>query len=464
MRFRLDRRHVAALLFGAAAVAVVTGVVFALRHHAPVVSLGVLYLFAVLPTAVWFGAAWAAVVSVASMLAFNWFFLPPLHTFALRDSGSWISLVVYLATAFVVSAFAARARQRATDAEERRREASLLADVSGVLLEAEFVQSALREVAALTATALGTRSAWIELDSRRRPDPGQRPFDLEAPGRHVGRLFLPAGTAPRAAVLERVLPALATLLAVAREREQMRARAVETETLRRSDAVKTALLRAVSHDLRSPLTAIITAVEGLRDDRLVLSDADRLALHEAISGEARRLDRLVGNLLDLSRLEAGSAQPRPEIWTVDGLLARALGALDADVDRVHVSIPADASPVRVDGAHAERILVNLLENALAYSSPGEPVEVTAREESGEVVTRVRDHGPGLSPAELRRVFDAFERGVAGAERGGTGLGLAIAQGFAQANGGRVFAEPVEGGGTAFALALPAVPAPVRART
>jgi two-component system sensor histidine kinase KdpD len=151
-------RPAAALLFGAAAVGVVTAVVFALRHHAPVVSLGVLYLFAVLPTAVWFGAAWAAVDSVASMLAFNWFFLPPLHTFALRDSGSWISLVVYLATAFVVSAFAARARRRATDAEERRREASLLADVSGVLLEAEFVQSGLREVAALTGCCCSSRA------------------------------------------------------------------------------------------------------------------------------------------------------------------------------------------------------------------------------------------------------------------------------------------------------------------
>ncbi len=449
-------RHLAAPVAGAAAVAAVTGVVYALEPHAPVLSLGVLYVFAVLPVAVWFGTGWAVVVSVASMLAFNWFFLPPKHTLALRDSGSWISLAVYLVTAFVVSAFAARARRQARDAEERSREATLLAEVSGVLLESEFVQPTVRDVAALAATALGTESAWIELDSRRRADPGREGFDLDAGGRHVGRIFLPAGSAPRAAVLERVLPALASLLAVARERERMRARAVEAETLRRSDAVKTALLRAVSHDLRSPLTAIIAAVEGLRLD---LARDERLALHAAIATEARRLDRLVGNLLDLSRLEAGVAQPRAEIWTVDGLLARALEALDAGADRVHVAIDGEPRPVRVDGAHAERILVNVLENALAYSPPDTPVEVFADEEGDEVVTHVRDHGRGIPPGELRRIFEPFERGGLD-DGGGTGLGLAIAIGFAQANGGRLSARPADGGGTEFALVLPAVAAPV----
>jgi len=387
---------------------------------------------------------------VASMLAFNWFFLPPLHTFALRDSGSWISLVVYLATAFVVSAFAARARQRATDAEERRREASLLADVSGVLLEAEFVQSALREVAALTAAALGARSAWIELDSRRRPDPGQEAFDLDAPGRHVGRLFLPAGDAPRAAVLERVLPALATLLAVAREREQMRARAVETETLRRSDAVKTALLRAVSHDLRSPLTAIITAVEGLRDEKLVLSAADRLALHEAISAESRRLDRLVGNLLDLSRLEVGSAAPRRELWTLDALVGRAVEQLGAVAERVSVSLPPDPPAVRADGTQIERALANLLDNALKYSPPGSFVLLRAEPGATELRIHVVDSGAGLPEEQREALFQPFRRGAAGH---GSGLGLAIARGFAEANGGRLWAQDDPGGGH-LVLSLP----------
>jgi two-component system sensor histidine kinase KdpD len=453
-------RSLTAPVFGVAAVAAVTGIVFALKPYAPVLSLGVLYVFAVLPAAVWFGAAWAVVVSVASMLAFNWFFLPPLHTLRLRDSGSWISLAVYVVTAFVVSAFAARARNRAADAEQRRREATLLTEVSTVLLEAEFAQDAVRNVAALAADALGAESAWIELDSRRQADPGRAGHDLVAGGRHVGRLFLPAPSGVRPAVLQRVLPALATLLAVARERERMRARAVEAETLRRSDAMKTALLRAVTHDLRSPLTAILTSVEGLRSESLDLSDADRLALHATIATEARRLDRLVGNLLDVSRLEAGTAQPRPEIWTVDGLLARALDALDAGTARVRVELSADARPVRVDGAHAERILVNLLENALAYSPPAAPVEVSATDEGGEVVTRVRDHGAGLTREELRRVFEPFERGDSGDARWGSGLGLAIAAGFAQANGGRLFAEPADGGGTIFALALPAVSAPV----
>ena len=221
------------------------------------------------------------------------------------------------------------------------------------------------------------------------------------------------------------------------------------------------MLRAVSHDLRSPLTAIRTAAEGLHDTSLDLAPEDRAALEAAILGEAQRLDRLVENLLDLSRLEVGAAEPRPEIWTMDGLLARALESVASDAERVTAVVPPDVRPVRVDGAHAERILVNLLENALAYSPVDEPVQVVVEDTGAEIVTRVIDRGAGISPRELERLFEPFERGGAAAAPGGSGLGLAIASGFAQVNGGRVLAEPAPGGGTVFALALPAVPAPGR---
>ena len=463
MKLRQAQAQLAAVVVSIGAVAAVTGVIFVVKSFAPVLSLGVLYVFAVLPAAVLFGLGWAVAVSIASMLAFNWFFLPPLHTFALRESESWVSLAVYLVTAVVVSAFAARSRRRAVDAEQRRGEAALLADVSSVLLEADHVQDAVPQVASLTGGVIGARHVRIELGSVRRAERAERAYPLAAGGRDVGRLFVSAEARLSENVLERVLPALASLFAVALERERLRWQAVEAETLRRSDAVKTALLRAVSHDLRSPLTAIRTAAEGLHDTSLDLPPEDRFALEAAILGEAHRLDRLVENLLDLSRLEVGAAEPRPEIWTMDGLLARALEAVGGGAGRVTAVVPDDARPVRVDGAHAERILVNLLENALAYSPADEPVRVEVEDSGAMIVTRVIDRGAGISAAELERLFEPFEHGGAPAARSGSGLGLAIATGFAQVNGGRVYAEPAPGGGTVFALALPAVPAPAGMR-
>ncbi len=349
------------LLLGAAAsiaaVALATGAVYALRPVAPVVSLGVLYIFAVLPIAAAFGLGFAVPVSVVSMLAFNWLFLPPRHTFQLRDSENWVALAVYLVTAVSVSALADRARRRAEEAES----------------------------------------------------------------------------------------ALAALLEASHQREK----------LSRSDATKTAVLRSVSHDLRSPLTAIGTASEMLADPAEVLSAADRAELLASIREQARRLDRLVANLLDLSRLEAGAASPLAELWPVDELVGRALEALGADGDRVVVSLPAECPAVRVDAAQLERVLVNLVENALRYSSPADPVDVRAAAVNGEVVVSVVDRGPGLTAGERQAVFEPFWRGADVGERG-SGLGLAIARGFASLNGARLWVESVPGRGATFSLALPAV--------
>jgi K+-sensing histidine kinase KdpD len=339
-------RRVTGVLLSAVAVALVTGAVFVLRPVAPVLSLGVLYVVAVVAVAVLCGLAYAIPVSVASMLAFNFLFLPPLHTLALHDSANWVALVVYIAVAVVVSELATRSRRLAREA-------------------------------------------------------------------------------------------------------------VQAETLRQSDAAKTAVLRAVSHDLRSPLTAIRTASEGLDNPAFALSTEERNGLFEAIRIEVGRLERLVDNLLDLSRLEAGPASRKPELWTIDTLLARALEQLGGDADRVQVVPVPELAPIRVDAAHVERVLVNLLENALKFSSPTDPVEVSAAAEQERVVVRVRDQGPGVAEADRDRIFDAFERG-SGVGRG-SGLGLAIARGFAEANGGRVWVEPTAPGaaGSTFVLALPA---------
>jgi two-component system sensor histidine kinase KdpD len=450
------RHHASGGVFGVASVALVTGAVYALRPVAPVLSLGVLYLLAVLAVAVVWGVAYALAVSVASLLVFNFLFLPPLHTLDLRDSQNWVALAVYLVTAIVVGQLAARVRRRAAEAEQREREAALLAEVSGLLLESDNVQAQLREIAARLAAVLGSSHGWIELGSIRRAEPGQSAHDLEAGGRHVGRLFLDAGVEVGEGARQRLLPALASLLVVATERERLRQRALEAETLRRSDAIKTAVLQAVSHDLRSPLTAIRAAIDGLESGSLTLSEADRAELLATIRIETRRLDRLVANLLDLSRLEVGAARPRPELWTLDTLVGRALDQLGGEASRVTVELPADVPPVRVDAAQVERALANLLENALKFS-PG-TVELVVARTGEEVALRVVDHGPGLDPEELERVFEPFERGSVAAGRHGSGLGLAIARGFVTANGGRLWAEAGADGGAVFVLALPAAQA------
>jgi len=344
-------------LASAGAVVFVSAAIAVLKRWMPVLSLGVLYLFAVLPVSVLWGLALASAVSVASMLAFNWFFLPPTHTFQLRDGANWAVLAVYLATAVVVSALAARARRRAELAEAREREA-----------------------------------------------------------------------AARAAA------------------------ELEAEALRRSDSLKTALLHAVSHDLRSPLTAIVAAASSLANPQVTLDETDRGELIGAIRSEAERLDRLVGNLLDLSRLRGGAAEPHREIWTVDDLIARALDELGPRGDRVEV-VDAEAPPVEVDAVQLERVLVNLLDNALKFSDRHVTLRVEAR--SGGVLLHVTDDGPGIADREI--VFEPFHSAGDGA---GAGLGLAIARGFAEANGARVWAEDAPRGAH-FVVELPvAARAPV----
>jgi two-component system sensor histidine kinase KdpD len=398
------------------------------------------------------------------MLAFNWLFLPPKHTFELADSENWVALAVYLVTAVVVSELAARARKRAAEAEQRTYEAALLAEVSAVLLESTHVQHELGEVATRVARVLGAPRGSIELDSLRRPDKREMALELRAGDRQVGRLFIPKGSDPDPEIAGRLLPALASTLAVAVDRERFARRALEAEALRRSDQAKTTILRAVSHDLRSPLTAIRAASEGLTSASLALDERDRTELLATIDAEAKRLERVVGNLLDLSRLEVGAAIPRRELWTVEDLFGRALASLEASGERVVVEIADDLPPITVDGTQVDRVLVNLLENALKFSSPTDPVTLAADVSGSEVVIRVVDRGPGLSERDRERVFEPFELGANGPARAGAGLGLAIVRGFAELNGGRVWAESAPGQGTAFVVALPAAAIGTRLRT
>lgn len=456
MSSRRLRHYGIAALASAASVAAITAVISLLERWVPVLSLGVLYIFAVLPVAIVWGLGFALPVSVASMLAFNWFFLAPRHTFTLADSENWFALAVYLATAVVVSELAARARRRASAAEQRERESTLLAGLAADLLRGRSLQEEVGQMAGSTAEILGVEHVEIELGDAVRSDSRRAPHPLEAAGRHVGTLYTPSGTDASLDVRRRFLPALAALLAVAVEREGLEREALEAETLRRSDLVKTALLRAVSHDLRSPLTGINTAVGALRSPTLSLTETDRSELLETIDVEAERLGRLVDDLLDLSRLEAGAAPPQPEAWELPELVREAAEGLHA---RERVEIAGETPIVDVDGGQIQRAFANLLENALKFSSPGETVHVAITATRKEAIARVVDHGPGLPPEELERVFEPFYRRN-GDRRSGAGLGLAIARGFVEANGGRIWAESRPGQGATFAIALPVASVPV----
>ncbi len=452
---RGPRRHAVAVAGCAVAVALTTIAVQLLKSVVAVISLGVLYVFPVLASAIAFGIAYSVIVSIASMLAFNWFFIPPVHTFTIADSRNWFALAVYLVTAMVVSSLTARARSRAVEAERREQETAVIADLATSLLGGTLIAQELGRVAERSARVLGAASARIELGPPRPPPAGESPLELRAAGRLVGTLYVDERADVSPAAQRRFLPALASLLAVAVDREQLAEQALETEALRRSDTTKTAVLQAVSHDFRTPLTAIRAAVDGLRDRALELTDEDRDGLLETIQVETGRLTRLVSNLLDLSRLQAGAAEPVQELWTADSLVAQALTGLDERGHEVQVHVPAELPPVRIDPAHAQRILVNLLENAIRHSPPGEPVTVRGSATRQEVILRVIDRGPGIPAADLERIFEPFTTGNRASGDGArAGLGLAIARGFAQANGGRLWAESQPEQGASFALALP----------
>lgn len=368
----------------AAAVGAASLLVWALQTIAPTLSLGVLYTPAVLGVGALFGLGYAIGTAFVSMLAFNFLFLPPVHTLTLADPENWAALAVYVTTAVVVSELAARARRRAAEAEQREREAALLADAAAALLgEASLDELRGRAAAVLDGADDFTRA--------------------------------------------RFETAVEALVALALERQ-------ESEAVRRSDAIKTVILKTVSHDFRTPLATISAAVGGLEDDALDLTPTDRAELLETIRLESGRLSRLVENVLDLSRLQAGAAAPNRALWEVEEVVAQAVAEV-SDPARVRASVAEGLPPVLIDLVQVQRALVNLLENALKFSDGD--VELTATADAGAVRVDVLDRGPGLGDAST------FARGL--------GLGLEIARGFAAANEARLELQPRAGGGTRAGL-------------
>jgi two-component system sensor histidine kinase KdpD len=443
-----------------ATVALATAAIYPLKHVAPYTSLSVVYLPAVLLVSAYWGLPLGLVTSLLSAAAFNFFHIPPVHRFTISDSRNWVALAAFVCVAIVVGAIAELARNRAREAERRRGEADLAAALARALLSGSDTREALGVTARLLAGALGLSSAAIELGVVAGP-PRRRALALRGQdGQQVGTLLVPqqlrAATAER---LERqVVPVLGALVAIALRRDALQAEAVETAALRRSDDVKTALLRAVSHDLRTPLTAIVAAGHALGTTSLTAEE--RSELSSAVIGEGERLAALVDKLLDLSKLQAGRAEPRREWVSVEEVLLAAREGASGSAAEIRVIVDSGLPDVRADAAQLERAFANLLENAGRYSD-GLPVSVHAWHTGPNVIVRVVDQGPGIDPAERERIFEPFYRGprATGRPWTGSGLGLAIAKGFVEANGGTISVESLPGQGTSFVVALPAAPTP-----
>jgi two-component system sensor histidine kinase KdpD len=463
-----DTRPRLALGIGAAVltVAIATLAVYALKQVAPVVSLSVVYLPAVLLVSTYWGVSLGLLTALGSAAAFNFFHLPPSGHFTIADGRNWVALAAFVVVALTTSAVAELARARTREAERRRAEADLAAALARELLLGDDSDRALSSAARRIAESLGLRSAAI-VAGPDEPEGGQRltAFELRAAdGARIGTLLVPADLSAdvSAHLRERVVPTLGALVAIAQRRDAQQLQRVETEALRRSDEIKTALLRAVSHDLRTPLTSVVAAGHALGAD--TLSEAEREELSDTVVSQATRLAGLVDKLLDLSRLQAGAAQPRADWVSVEDLLSTAAAGQDGEPINVHLNVDPDVPEIRADAAQLERAFANLLENARRYGA--EPISVRVRAATGRVLINVTDHGPGIDPAEQERIFEPFyqarptgrDRDAAASARIGSGLGLAIVKGFVEANGGEIEVESLPGQGTSFLVSLPIVEA------
>jgi two-component system, OmpR family, sensor histidine kinase KdpD len=462
-----NRRRIAADAVAViASVAGASALIALLDSLAPVVGLSSIYLLAVLFVAIRRGLGAAVVTAVLAALVFNFFFLRPRYQLTIAESRDVAALIVMLIAALVVGRLAATSRARAEEAEDRaqlaaarQREAMIIARAASSLLEGRELDPQLARIGeAVNATSGGAlRLAFSSAPSH---GPGESAVPLPSEGR-AAWLYATAATGWRPADVERLATSLARLVDLAVDRSRSNARAAEAEAARRADVAKTAVLHAISHDLRSPLTAIRTASEGLAAGGL--DPEDERGLLAAIEEESERLTGLVDDLLDLSRIQADAVGPRSDWCDLGDVAATAA----AQVRRrrgdhpISIELPPDLPLIRADPSQLERVLANLIENAVKFSPPHEPVRVTGGAGARKVTVRVIDRGPGIPASQRAAVFEPFFRGRRGDNRG-SGLGLAICRGFVEANGGELALQADTGLGTAFAVSFPLAeqPAPV----
>jgi two-component system sensor histidine kinase KdpD len=454
-------RATLSLLDALAAIAVATAAVAALDGLTSAENLRVIYLLAVLFVTIRRDETAGIVTAVGSVLALNFFFIEPVHQLRISHSEDVVALGVFLVAALVVGRLAATARERAEQAESRARlarvreqEARLIARVAAEVLAGASIDERLPAIAADTTDEDGRPLIRIVLSSVPAGSKDEHAVRLPTQNRS-GWLYVRRDIGWEREDADRLADALARLIDVAMERERLAAQSAEAEAARRADVAKTAVLHAVSHDFRSPLTAITTAASGLREEGL--SALDREDLVNVVETESQRLARMVTDLLDLSKIQAGAVDPRADWVDLRDVVAGAAAQVRAaDGDHpVSIELPDDLPLVQADASQLERVFSNLIENAVRFSPAGVPVRISGGAGGGRVTVRVTDRGRGIPAAQRSQVFEPFFRGRESG--GGSGLGLAISRGFVEANHGRIQLSSSDG--TSFAVSFPAARQP-----
>ncbi|MFE4869986.1 ATP-binding protein [Streptomyces sp. NPDC056682] len=417
-----------------------------------------LYLSLTVAAALLGGFLPAVASALVGSLLINWYFTPPVHELTIYDPKNIVAIVIFVLVAVSVASVVDLAARRTQQAARLRAESEILSFLAGSVLRGETSLDALlervRETFAMESVALLERAADTEPWSCAGsvgPSPVPRPEDADVDmpvGDHMA-LALTGRVLP--AEDRRVLGAFAAQAAVVLDRRRLQEEADQARLYAEGDRIRTALLAAVSHDLRTPLASIKASVTSLRSDDVEWSEADEAELLEGIELGADRLDHLVGNLLDMSRLQTGTVTPIIREIDLDEVIPMALGGVPED--SVVLDIPEDLPMVAVDPGLLERAVANVVENAVKYSPEGERVLVAASAIADRVEVRVADQGPGVPDEAKSRIFAPFQR-YGDAPRGaGVGLGLAVARGFAEAMGGTLAAEDTPGGGMTMVLTL-----------
>ncbi|WP_406174978.1 ATP-binding protein [Streptomyces sp. NBC_00996] len=437
---------------------------FALTHidTGPDLTNNVLIFLALTVGAALLGGLLPALASAAvGSLLLNWYFTPPVHTWTIADPENIVAIAVFFAVAVSVASVVDLAARRTHQAARLRAESEILSFLAGSVLRGETSLEALlervRETFIMDTVALLERASEVDPwtvtagvgDSRLLERPEDADVDMPV-GDHMS-LALSGRVLP--ASDRRVLAAFAAQAAVVLDRQRLQVQADQAKELAEGNRIRTALLAAVSHDLRTPLAAIKAAVSSLRSDDVAWSEEDQAELLEGIEDGADRLDHLVGNLLDMSRLQTGTLAPLIREIDLDEVVPMALGGITDPEESVELDIPETLPMVAVDPGLLERAVANVVENAVKYNPRGERVVVMASTLGDRVEVRVVDRGPGVPDEAKDRIFAPFQR-YGDAPRGaGVGLGLAVARGFAEAMGGTLTAEDTPGGGFTMVLTL-----------
>jgi two-component system, OmpR family, sensor histidine kinase KdpD len=414
------------------------------------------------------GGRWPSfVAAVSGGLLLNYYFAPPVHTLTIDRPANALAVVVFVVVAIAVAHVVDLAARREREAARAGAEAATLALVASSVLRGEDALAAfverLRETYAMDGVAILQREQgrWQLVAASGNPPLDPADADVEVSPEPDVALVLRGRALPAAD--RRVLTAFAAqaagLLEMGRLRDAARTARREAE----GNRIRTALLAAVSHDLRTPLAGVKAAVSALRHPSLALSGTDRTELLETIEQSADRLDSLVGNLLDMSRLQTDTVRPQPRVVHLDEVLPGALSGVAPDL--VTIDVPDDLDPLLVDPGLLERALANIVENASHYSPPGQRVLLQAGNGQRGVEVRIVDRGPGVPTDQRAEIFAPFQRFGDVPNGTGVGLGLAVARGFTEAMGGTVEAEDTPGGGLTMVLTLPtAGGAPAAAKT